>query len=79
MEEIPCVKNEEETLNNFPIPLEFNKNKYQLKIDNQENLITFELVDLTQIPCIYYIRIMNFKEIQELNELFSLLHTYNDF
>ena len=79
MEEIPCVKNEEETLNNFPISLEFNKNKYQLKINNQDNLITFELVDITQIPCIYYIRIMNFKEIQELNELFSLLHTYNDF
>ena len=82
MEELPSIKKEGETnkkLNLIKIQLEINKNNYELNIDSKEEIITFELFNKDQIPCVNYIRTMNFKEIKELNQLFSLLKTYNDF
>ena len=82
MEELSSVKIKGETfnkLNSLLIPIELNKNKYHLKIDCEDDIITFELADIEQIPCINYIRTMNFEEIKELNQLFILLKTYNDF
>ena len=82
MEELPSIKKEGETikkLNLIKIPLEVNKNNYELNIDSKEEIITFELFNKDQMPCVNYIRTMNFKEIKELNQLFTLLKTYNDF
>ena len=82
MEELPSIKIEEETFNKLNlilIPIELNKNKYHLKINCEDDIITFELVDIEKIPCVNYIRTMNFEEIKELNQLFKLLKTYNDF
>jgi len=82
MEEIEGIEYEGETpqeINIIHLPIELNKKVYNLKIDYKEDKITFELIDIEQLPFVKYIRIMNFNEIKELNQLFSLLKTYNDF
>ena len=82
MEEIEGIEFEGETpqeINIIHLPIELNKKVYNLKIDYKEDKITFELIDIEQLPFVKYIRIMNFNEIKELNQLFSLLKTYNDF
>ena len=61
------------------IQIEQNENKYDLNIESKGDDIIFSINDKSQFPSINYIRAMNFKEIKDLNKVFSLLNSFNDF
>ena len=71
----------EEIVNYDPIQIEQNEIKYDLNIQNKENMITFSLIDKNQFPSVNYNRTMSFKEIKELNVIiiFQALNSFNDF
>ena len=82
MTELPSKREIEKKLNLTKEPLEYNKDKNNLKInyiEEKENIIIFEFLDIEQIPCVNYIKIMNLSEIKELNKLFTLFKTCNEF
>ena len=82
MDEMPFIENEVETLNKLNLNLikkEFNKNKYNLKLEFENDTVTFELLDTDKMPYDNYIKTLNFNEIKTLNKLFENLKTYNDF
>ena len=82
MEEVPNIESESEDINKFnpiQIPIELNKIKYILKVNSIKSIFTFELIDIEKMPYINYKRKMDFKEIKEMNQLFNLLKTNNDF
>ena len=82
MTELPSKKEIEKKLSLTKEPLEYNKDKNNLKInyiEEKENIIIFEFLDIEQIPCVNYIKIMNLSEIKELNKLFTLFKTCNEF
>ena len=66
MTELPSKKEIEKKLSLTKEPLEYNKDKNNLKInyiEEKENIIIFEFLDIEQIPCVNYIKIMNLSEI----------------
>ena len=82
MEEVPNIESESEDINKFnpiQIPIELNKIKYILKVNSIKSVFAFELIDIEKMPYINYKRKMDFKEIKEMNQLFNLLKTNNDF
>jgi len=82
MDEMPFIINEGETLNKLNlnlIKIEFNKNKYNLKLEFENDTVTFELLDTDKMPYANYIKTLNFNEIKTLNKLFENLKTYNDY
>ena len=82
MEEVLNIESESEDINKFnpiQIPIELNKIKYILKVNSIKSIFTFELIDIEKMPYINYKRKMDFKEIKEMNQLFNLLKTNNDF
>ena len=53
MEEIPLCKDERQTLNKtnlIQLPIELNKTTYNLKLTYENDIITFEFVDIELIP-----------------------------
>ena len=82
MEEIPIEPEHGETdeiINYEPIIIEHNKIRYILKIENNEDKISFSINDKEQIPSMNYNCSMNFKEIKELNGVFNAFNSFNDF
>ena len=82
MEEVPNIESESEDINKFnpiQIPIELNKIEYILKVNSIKSVFAFELIDIEKMPYINYKRKMDFKEIKEMNQLFNLLKTNNDF
>ena len=82
MDEMPFIENEGETFNKLNlnlIKIEFNKNKYNLKLEFENDTVTFELLDTDKMPYANYIKTLNINEIKTLNKLFENLKTYNDF
>ena len=69
----------EEIIKYDPIQISQNEIKYYLNIENQENMITFSLIDKYEFPCVNYIRNMSLKEIKDLNIIFQVLNSFNDF
>ena len=50
-----------------------------MDIESQENKITFTINDKTKIPSVYYVRTLTFEEIKNLNQVFYILNSFNDF
>ena len=69
----------EEIIKYDPIQISQNEIKFYLNIENQENMITFSLIDKYEFPCVNYIRNMSLKEIKDLNIIFQVLNSFNDF
>ena len=61
------------------IKIESNENKYDLNIEANEDKLNFCLNDKETFPSVNYIRTMSFKEIKELNKVFTLLNSFYDF
>ena len=82
MEEVPFIEEKGETIEiiNFePIKIEQNEINYLLNMEAKEDKITFSINDKKQLPSVNYIRTMTLKEIKELNNVFSILSSFNDF
>ena len=69
----------EEIINYDPIKIAHNEIQYDLNIQISENMITFSIIDKTQIPSIKFQRNMGFKELKDLNLIFQVLNSLNDF
>ena len=68
-----------ESVNYAPIQIVQNKIIYNLYIESQENKITFSINDKNQIPSVYYVRTLTLEEIKNLNQVFYILNSFNDF
>ena len=68
-----------EIINFESIKIEQNEINYILNIEDNEDKITFSINDKTQFPSINYTRTMTLKEIKELNNIFIVLNSFNDF
>ena len=81
MEECPITDKGEtsETIEFNPIQIEQDESKYELNIQNKNNMIKFSIIDKSIFPSVNYIRKMQFKEIRELNKIFNLLNSFNEF
>jgi len=82
MEEHQLFSNKGETkeiINYDPIQIELNGIKYDINIQNKENMITFSIIDKNQNPSVNYQRGMSFKEIKDLNIIFQALNSLKDF
>ena len=82
MEEIPIITDKGETIeitNYNPIRIKQNEILYELNIKSKENNITLTINSKERFPSVNFSRKMNFKEIKELNKIFSLLGSINDF
>ena len=82
MEEVPILEEKGETIEIIklePIKIEQNEINYLLNMETKEDKITFSIYDKKQLPSNSYIRTMNLKEIKELNTLFNVLSSFNDF
>ena len=62
-----------------PIKIEQNNNIYYLNIGVNKDIIIFSINDIEQLLSINYIKTMSFKEIKELNKVFYVLNSINDF
>ena len=69
----------EEIINYDPIQIDLNGIKYDINIQNKENMITFSIIDKNQNPSVNYQRGMSFKEIKDLNIIFQALNSLKDF
>ena len=82
MEEVPILEEKGETIEiiNFdPIKIEQNEIIYILNMEAKEDKITFSINDKEQLPSVNYIRTMTLKEIKELNNVFNVLSSFNEF
>ena len=82
MDEAKIILSKKETEGLYdldPINIYINEIKYSLNIKTKEDNITFSINDKEQFPSVNYIRTMKFKEIKDLNKVFSLLNSFNDF
>ena len=81
MEECPITDKGEtsETIEFNTIQIEQDESKYELNIQKKDDMIKFSIIDKSIFPSVNYIRKMNFKEIRELNKIFNLLNTLNEF
>ena len=82
MEEVPILEEKGETIEiiNFdPIKIEQNEIIYILNMEAKEDKIAFSINDKEQLPSVNYIRAMTLKEIKELNNVFNILTSFNDF
>ena len=82
MEEYQLNTGKGETIDivNFaPIHLETNEIKYDLNIETSVDNITFSINDKRQFPSVNYIRTMSLKDIKDLNKVFYLINSFNDF
>ena len=66
-------------INYEPIKIKQNEIEYNLKIKSKGEIITFSINVKKQLLYDNYIRTMNFKEIKELNKVFYVLNSFNDF
>jgi len=73
------IPKKENIINLDPIKIEYNNNNYILNISINNDIINFSINDKEQLLSINYIKTMNFKEIKDLNKVFSLLNSINDF
>ena len=71
MEECPITDKGKtsETIEFNTIQIEQDKSKYELNIQNKDDMIKFSIIDKSIFPSVNYIRKMNFKEIRELNKI----------
>ena len=82
MEEVPFIEEKGETIEIIklePIKIEQNEINYLLNIETKEDKITFSINDKKQLPSVNYIRTLTLKEIKELNNVFNILTSFNDF
>lgn len=82
MEEYQLTSDHDETnekINYAPIQIEQNQIIYNLNIESKGNKITFSINDKNQIPSVYYIRTLTLEEIKNLNQVFYILNSFNDF
>ena len=73
------ISKKENIINLEPIKIEQNNNIYYLNIAVNKDIIIFSISDIEQLLSINYIKSMNFKEIKELNKVFYVLNSINDF
>ena len=73
------ISKKENIINLEPIKIEQNNNIYVLNIAVNKDIIIFSINDIEQLLSINYIKTMNFKEIKELNKVFYVLNSINDF
>ena len=73
------ISKKENIINLEPIKIEQNNNIYYLNIAVNKDIIIFSINDIDQLLSINYIKSMNFKEIKELNKVFYVLNSINDF
>ena len=66
-------------INYEPIKIKQNEIEYNLKIKSKGEIITFLINVKKQLLYDNYIKTMNFKEIKELNKVFYVLNSFNDF
>lgn len=82
MEEYQLTSDHDETnekINYAPIQIEQNQIIYNLNIESKGNKITFSINDKNQIPSVYYVRTLTLEEIKNLNQVFYILNSFNDF
>jgi len=82
MEEVSFTTDKRETaeiLNFESIKIEQNEINYILNLEANEDKITFSINDKEQFPSINYNRTMSLKQIKELNSIFTILNSFNDF
>ena len=82
MEEVSILPEKGETFDapNFePIKIQQNEINYILNIEINEDKITFSINDKEQFPSINYVRKISLKEIKELNKVFYVINSFNDF
>ena len=82
MKECQNIEEKKETRDNAnfePIIIELKDFKYILNIETNKDNIIFYINDKNQFPSIKYIKTMSFKEIKELNKVFYILNSFNDF
>ena len=81
MEECPITDKGEtsETIEFNTIQIEQDESKYELNIQNKNDMIKFSIIYKSIFPSVNYIRKMHFKEIRELNKIFNLLNSFNEF
>ena len=82
MEEYSCITDKGESvevINYEPIKIELNSIVYELNIETNENSISLSINDKELLLSMNYKRTMTFKEIKDLNYLFGILKTFNDF
>ena len=66
-------------INYEPIKIKQDKLEYNLNIKSTGEIITFSISVKKQLLYDNYIRTMDFKEIKELNKVFYVLNSFNDF
>ena len=66
-------------INYEPIKIKHDELEYDLNIKSKGEIITFSINVKKQLLYDNYIRTMNFKEIKELNKVFYVLNSFNDF
>ena len=82
MKECKNIEEKKEARDNAnfePIIIELKDIKYILNIETNKENIIFYIYDKNQFPSIKYIKTMTFKEIKELNKVFYVLNSFNDF
>ena len=66
-------------INYEPIKIKHDELEYDLNIKSKGEIITFSINVKKQLLYDNYIRTMNFKEIKQLNKIFYVLNSFNDF
>ena len=79
MNEFQSTKDKGDTINFEQIQIELNEIKYDLNVKVKEYKIVFSIYAKEQFPAVNYERIMDSKEIKDLNIVFSNINSYNDF
>ena len=62
-----------------PIKIEKNNNTYYLNIGVDKDIIIFSMNDKDKLLSINYIKAMSFQEIKDLNKVFCMLNSINEF
>ena len=62
-----------------PIKIEKNNNTYYLNIEVDKDIIIFSINDKDKLLSINYIKAMSYQEIKDLNKVFCMLNSINEF